>query len=429
MGINRRIDPSFKVKAGALYFVIFLLFLMTILLTTFILFIHYKNQLLIRQIGISQVEQNIESAIELFSTKPELLDKTSSATINLFPDVQSEVVVNQNSWGVYQIISFSATYKQIKRSKLTLFGYRYGSISPTALYMTDKDRYLSICGNSNLIGNCYLPKLGMRSARIEGRIFNGIMENRDGYIHQSKKEIPSPPESFLAKCKSILKGEEKGIVKRIEMLTGAKSIFNSFSDSLLILTSTNNFWRVENISITGKVQIYASNEIYIAQSAKLQNVIVTGRKVIVKSGFEGCIQIFAADTIILEENVRLLYPSSISVIDSKSNQKLLVLSKNSEVQGAVWVWNPSSDNKFPPIIKTEHGSIVKGQVYSSGKIQLKGNIWGTLFVDQFFLNTPNAYYENYVFNSVIDGEKLPNSFACLPFVFDYNEMQFIDWLY
>lgn len=429
MSINKKLKASIRLKAGALYFVIFLLFLMTILLTTFILFIHYKNQLIIRQVGISQLEQNIESAIELYSVKPEIFKDSSSTTINIFPDIPSKVRIEQDFWGVYRVITFTSSYKGIERTKLALFGSKYGSIQPTALYMTDKDRYLSICGNSKVIGNCYLPKLGMRTARIEGRLFNGSMEKREGFIHQSSKELPPPPEFILENCKSLLNGESKGIVKRSESLIGQKEVFSSFSDSLVIYNSSNRFWRLENINITGRIELCSGNEIYISPTAKLHNVIVAGRKVIVKSGFEGCVQIFASDTIILEEDVHLKYPSSISVIDSKPNQKLILLNRNSEVQGAVWIWNPINGNEVSPIIKLEPGSKVKGQVYSPGKIQLRGEVWGTLMADMFFLNTPNAFYENYIFNSTIDGEKLPSEFACIPFVFDYNEMQFIDWLY
>ena len=416
-------------KAGALYFVIFLLFLMTILLTTFILFVHYKNQLLIRQVGIAQIEQNIESAIELYSVKPEIIGDNPTTSVRIFLDSPSIVNIKQEPWGVYQIISFTANFKQIERTKFALFGSKYGSIPPTAIYMTDKDRYLSVCGNSKIVGNCFLPRLGMRTARIEGKLFDGTIENREGFIHPSSKELSSPPEKLMANCKSLLNGEFNGIVKQSDALIGVKRVFNSFTDTLVTYTSSNKFWSIENISITGKIDLYSGNEIYISPSAKLQNTIIAARKVIVKSRFEGCIQIFATDTIIIEKNVRLLYPSSIAVIDSKANQKLIFIDKSCEIQGAVWIWNPIGDNNLSPIIKIEPGTIVKGQVFSSGKIQLKADIWGTIFAEQFFLNTPNAYYENYLFNSIIDGEKLPSNFACLPFVFDYNEMQFIDWLY
>jgi cytoskeletal protein CcmA (bactofilin family) len=429
MALKRRINDSLQLKAGALYFVIFLLFLMTILLASFILFIHFKNQLIIRQVGIAQIEQNIESALELYSVKPSILDKNSSFTKAIFTDVPSDVNITQEAWGVYSILRFKGRYKELERTRFALLGFKYGSIQPTALYMTDKDRYLSICGNSKVIGNCYLPKLGMRTARIEGKLFSGIMENRDGYIHQSAGDLPAPPEPLIENCQSIINGSANGIIRSSETLVGVKRVFNSFADSLQIYTSASDFWVIDNISISGKVELYSNKEIYVNPSAKLNNVIIAGRKVVVKSGFEGCVQIFASDTIILEENVRLQYPSSISVIDSKTNQKLIFISLNSEVQGAVWIWNPVNDNKYLPVIKLETGSIVKGQVYCSGRIQLKGDIWGTLIADQFFLNTPNAYYENYIFNSTIDSEKLPSEFACLPFVFDYEEMQFINWLY
>jgi hypothetical protein len=417
------------IKGGALYFVIFLLFLMTILLTTFILFVYYKNQLLICQAGISQIEQNIESAVELYSVKPEILAQNIFAEINLFPETSSKTSLKKDFWGAYQIITITSKFKEISRTRLALFGCKYGSIEPIALYMSDKNRYLSVSGKSEIRGVCYLPKFGIRTARIEGQLFDGYLETRNNYIRNSKEELPAPPEYLISNCESYLSTNGNAKVKRSESLVGRKDIFNSFSDSLIIYTSNDSIWKLDNISITGKIQLLSSKEIDIGSSAKLQNIIVVGRKIIVRSGFEGHLQIFATDTVILEENTRLLYPSVVSVIGNKNVTKFIHIKKNSEVQGAVWIKNSSKDDKHTPFIKIETGSKVKGQVYAPGKIQTQGVIWGTLFTDTFILNTPVAYYENYIFNTTINGEKLPENFACLPFVFDYNEMQFTDWLF
>jgi len=268
----------------------------------------------------------------------------------------------------------------------------------------------------------------MRTARIEGMLFNGYMENRAGYILNSDRELPKPNELLLLSSGSYFK-LANGVVKRSESLLGVKKIFNSFTDTTAIYRSASSYWSVENISLAGNIELFSDNEIYLNPSANLQNIIVVGRKIVLKSGFVGQIQVFASDTIVVEDNVKLLYPSNLTVIDSKGNQKLIYLGKKSEIQGAVWIWNPATDNNNSLIIRIEPGAVVKGQIYSPGRIQLSGDVWGTLYANLFFLSTPNAYYENYIFNSVIDGEKLPSDFACLPFVFDYKEMQFIDWLY
>lgn len=423
---RKHIDSS--LKAGALYFVVFLLFLMTILLSSYILFVHYKNQLIIRQVGISQIEQNIQSALKLYCVKPNILNESNSVEKTIFNEIPSKVTITQNYWGVYQLLRFKGKYKEIEQTKFALLGSKYGSIKPTALYVTDKERYISICGNSQVRGYCYLPKLGMRTARIEGRLFNGYMENRSGYILQSSKDMPKPPESLISSCMSYF-NLSSGVTKRSELLIGGKKVFNSFADTTIIFTSSNSYWNIENTSISGNIELFSDKEIYINLTANLQNIIVVGRKVVLKNGFIGQIQVFASDTIIVEDNVRLLYPSNLTVIDCKSNQKLIYIGKKCEVQGAVWIWNPVNDNNISPLIRIEQGTVVKGQIYSPGRIQLKGDVWGTLYTDLFFLSTPNVYYENYVYNSIIDGEKLPSNFACIPFIFDYKEMQFIDWLF
>lgn len=420
--------PS-KLNGGALYYVIFLLFLLTILLTSYILFIHYKNILFTRQVAISQLDQNIESAIELYQINPEIIGEETESTIDIFKDFPSNITISQRLWGVYSLLKFDAKYKELKKSKLALFGNAYGSELPFALYMTDKNRYLSVCGNSVIKGRCYLPKLGFRTSRMEGILFSGIIEKRNDYILESNTTLPPPPKFLLENAKKLIEGDIDGVAKSGDYLIGKNDLFNSFSDSLLVINAIDSIWRISNINISGQIVLHSYSIIELDPSAILQNAIVVARKIIVKNGFKGHLQLFASDSIIVENNVELSYPSNLCVVTSKSQKNLLKIGYNSQVTGAVWQWNEVSNESYPPEMTIEKDAIIRGQVFCPGRLLHKGTVIGSLITNLFTLKTNYAYYENYMFNATIDAEKLPLTFACLPLILEYKEKQFIDWLY
>jgi len=418
-----------KLRAGALYYVIFLLFLLTVLLTNYILFVHYKNILFVRQVGISQLDSNIESAIELYQVNPEMVSDGSTASIDIFKDNPSNVKVSSEFWGVYRLIRFETKYKELSKTKIALFGNAYGSEKPFALYMTDKNRYLSVCGNSVVSGRCYLPKLGFRTSRIEGILFSGTIEKRDDYIFESSAQIPSPPDFMINNSKKIIEAEYVGINKQGDYLIGKKELYNSFYDSLLVINAIDSIWKISNVSVSGKVVLHSYSIIELESSLELQNVIVAARKIIVKKGFVGHAQLFASDTIIVEEDVKLDYPTNLCVVSMNPATISIMLRANSQVTGVVWIWNELSNATYPPDLTIEHGATIRGQVYCPGKVLHKGVVIGSMIVDLFTLKTNYAYYENYLFNATINSEELPLNFACMPFILKYPEMRFIDWVY
>ncbi len=424
-----KIKISNKLNGGALYYVIFLLFLLTILLTSYILFIHYKNILFTRQVAISQLDQNIESAIEFYQTNPEIIGEETESNLDIFKDFPSNITINQRLWGVYSLLRFEAKYKELKKSKFALFGNAYGSESPFALYMADKNRYLSVCGNSIIKGRCYLPKLGFRTSRMEGILFSGVIEKRDDYILESNTTLPSPPEYLLNNAKSLIEGNVDGIGKNGDYLIGKNELFNSFSDSLLVINAIDSIWRISNINILGQIVLHSYSIIEVDPSAILENAIVVARKIIVKNGFKGHLQLFASDSIIVENNVELNYPSNLCIVNNNASKSFLRIGYNSQVTGAVWQWNEVSNESYPPEMTIEKDAIIRGQVYCPGRLLHKGTVIGSLITNLFTLKTNYAYYENYMFNATIDAEKLPLTFACLPLIFEYKEKQFIDWLY
>ncbi|MDD3893176.1 MAG: hypothetical protein PHE03_12835 [Bacteroidales bacterium] len=357
------------------------------------------------------------------------MDNNSFSEISLFPETPSKVTLSHEYWGGYSLITFSGQHKGLKTTRRALFGSSWKAIDPVALYMTDKNSYLSVCGNSEVVGYCFLPELRMRSARFEGNLFNGSIEQREDYIKVSDKKLPPPPDYLIDNTKAILNGDITGERKSKDFLIGQNELFNSFDDTLLIIGSADTTWSINNITLSGKILVHSDYEIVIEPNAKLNGVIVAAPKIVVKSGVDGNAQLFASDTIIIEQGAKLTYPSIVGVLGGDGCKSLVHIKESSTVHGVVWIYSHSSKIEEIPQCLIDENAKVLGQVYSSGFTQHKGRVWGTLMVDLFTLRTDYAYYENFIYNAEVNSQKLPISYACVPFIFNYPEMQFIDWVY
>ena len=419
--------PS-RINAGALYFVLFLLFLLTLLLASYILFIHYKNILFHRQVQISQIEQNIESVVELYQIDPSIAAVGSISSFNLFEGEVSPVHVFLKQWGGYKMLFVKAFYKELSREKVAMVGYSYGSVTPTAIYIPDNNRFLSICGNTEIRGSSYVPRLGYKPARIEGTLFSGYFSNDKDLVHYSESELPRPEEELLSSAHDIIEWRSNGIQKQRDFLLKTSDVRNSFHDSLVIVNYQDSLGILSNAKVSGNVLIRSSENLTLSSSCKLENVIVMAPKITVESGFEGSVQLFATDSVIIKPGVKLHFPSVIALLSNSVSQSGVSIRSSSVVNGSVWLYayRGGVENLSLTI---EQGATINGQVYCNGKVEHRGIINGTLMASLLTVKTAYAYYENFLFNAKINAEGIPEYFACLPLVLPYSEMQFIKWVY
>ena len=67
------------------------------------------------------------------------------------------------------------------------------------------------------------------------------------------------------------------------------------------------------------------------------------------------------------------------------------------------------------------GVEIKGQVYHHGKVELLGNIYGSLYCEGFIRKTKRAYYENHLLDNVIDFKRLPVRFVGVDLFQGYDD--------
>ena len=143
-------------------------------------------------------------------------------------------------------------------------------------------------------------------------------------------------------------------------------------------------------------------------------------------------QIIASDSILVEENCFLKYPSSLIVVkkDKTLNDGMgtIYLSKNCKVQGAVICISGEKAETPYVFLSVDNECEIYGLVYSAGYAGLQGKIFGNVFAQKLLLKTTSAVYENHLLNCGIDSRKYSSTIV-IPAIFEKHTLnRCVKWL-
>lgn len=416
-------------KAGALYYAILVSFLVALLsgfLMINIRFHHFHMQNLIQS---QRMERNIKSALVIAKETPSAYNPSQPVTIDLYNDETDEVMVTKKQWGGFYLLKAEASWRQVQHSAIEMCGNDIFCDEPVALYLADKERYLSISGNTNLKGNCYIPKLGIRRAYIEGASYTG-KEMIHGKTQISKSSLPEIDPLFSAGNRNYLTGSNfpADSLVAISRLLKSDSINNSFYQKTVIFYS--DLWiTLANKSLKGNIRVVSSRGVTLGNKSEIQDIIVYAPKIEVESGFLGSVQLFATDSIIVRKNTKLLFPSLISILATKSKNPYIEIEKECKISGDIVLLSQNGNNNTQAECDLDEESAVNGRIYCDGSLQFKGAVNGSVYCTGFILRTPSSLYENHLLNVTIDFPSLSKYYSGAGFFKVSDRYKAIKWLY
>jgi len=214
-----------------------------------------------------------------------------------------------------------------------------------------------------------------------------------------------------------------------ELVMEQDSIINSFQNKTLVIYSPRSIV-LSNQVIEGNIIVKSDKKIMVKSSTTIFNAILYAKGIVLENNFEGTVQVFASDSIIIEDNCHLHYPSVIALL-GKSNTEItrkIMISENVEIKGAVFLYNKNFDRKHQALISIGKKSKITGQVYSSELLELKGEVYGGVFCKKFILKTPSSVYENHLMDAVINREELSEHFVGVPLTETIEQQRIIKWL-
>ena len=110
------------IRAGALLYVMFLVIVIAIISSSFILVNYYNNAFVLESLKQEQLYQDVNSGINYGLSFHQEIPIDSKIEIDLFDDEQHKVVVGKKHWGAYYLLSAEANWKNKSAHKAALVG-------------------------------------------------------------------------------------------------------------------------------------------------------------------------------------------------------------------------------------------------------------------------------------------------------------------
>lgn len=418
-------------RGGALLYAVFLSVVITIMSSMVIMASYFNNINTDLSILNFNLLTNIRSGITLILSKPDMAPYNQNVVIDLFDDDQSMVNVNRIPWGFFEILNISSQALHLKFNRSLLIGDDFFNEKPNALVLADHDNCLTLCGNTRLVGNCMLPHLGLRKAFIEGTGFCG-KEPDTSLISVSNSVLPKINQKLLEYNLALLnlRLSPSDSVVQFSSIRYNDTIENSFNNKTLYVIIEGKEILRDKIVI-GNIVILSRCPVIVESSFYSKGAILYGQKIILKNNFESEIQIFASDTIILEGNCKLEYPSVLAVLNESAETNkspMLNIGEGSEIYGAVILCAKQKKENNKSLIKIGKKSKICGQVYSSNLIEHKGEIIGSVWCDRFILNTSSSIYENHLLDATINVKDLSLFYTGVNLFGDSHKKEMIKWV-
>ncbi|SHL98474.1 hypothetical protein [Mucilaginibacter sp. OK098] len=394
------------IKASALYIVIVIALVIGLLCSSLIVAAYLYRIQYQRKFRQDQLENNISSGTNILLNSTDT-SFTREKTFSLFSNEMDSVSIQRIPWGVYDIGTVKAFAQRDTLFKSFSFANTIDSTKWAALYLIDEDRPFSLSGKTTIRGDAYIPKAGVQAAYIDNKAYEGDKRFIIGTKHNSERKLPPLDEKRLKQFEQYFTQANIGD----STLSKKDSLQNSFLRPTHVFNFKKTAKTIENIYISGNVILFSDTTLTIDSTAVFKNIQAYARAIIVKSGFHGSCQLFATDSIRVEQNCELGYPSCLGVLRFKSPvvnfQAKVSMGKNVSFNGLIFTYD-KMDSQLKPLIIADKNVKITGQIYSQGIVQLndKSEIDGSVFTSRFWYKNSFTLFENYLINATINSKAL-----------------------
>ena len=298
--------------------------------------------------------------------------------------------------------------------KVALLGNQYKN--QKALYLQENNTPLVLVGKTKISGNVRLPKRGVKTGNIAGTSYYG---SRLIYGDSQTDAGKLPKIKNLQHLRDFYENYRKEGSEFIE-LDEETNIYQPFTEKTLLYESEGAI-DIREVTLEGNIILASGTSIRIQASAHLENVIVIAPKVSIEADVKGCFQVIAKKQIRVKENVSLLYPSSLVVLQDFEEEKTntnreiqgIQIDKNSDVKGVVFFHSKYTKNSYKTQVLIDNEANVTGEVYCNKNLELKGRVDGYIYANNFIANQFGGIYVNHIYNGVIDGTSISETYCGL----------------
>lgn len=351
---------------------------------------------LIRYIGYTD---NVESAFILYSIDSTLFDTDlRHRQIRLFDSApDSETTISATAWGLYEIVHVTAADTSVQ--SIRMMGKLSESTNSAAMYLADNRKALSLTGGSNITGRLFISTDGIAYSQLGSEFYSGSNVDPND-VFASESDLPDVDPYIESNIANITHKTD------IELLNHNSNrpitLKNSFKSPTILLDVGHGVVG-QGFNLSGNI-ILSADTLKVTDKAELSDIIVYGRKVRICNGFSGSVQIVASDTIIVEGDARLTYPSGLFMCRGGASRYVEV-GAGASVEGYVVVDGVLPDSLQTlarrPLYRQSEGSVVRGLVWIDGSAEVHGLVSGSLYSGTVDLYLQTGYHESTIYNASI----------------------------
>lgn len=351
-----------------------------------------RTQLAVRSDRLRRARADTESAYALFCRYPQIVDTLREGKLLLYDSLPGSCVgVAVRPWGLYETVEVSTADSVMHTCRLSGL-----APEPTqTFYYVDNRAALTLAGHTVLNGRLLLPQNGIIYGRVNSDFYSGE-ELPHSALLRSAAALPGVS-SAAESCIRDLFAAANGVYP-----LPADSLVRSFVRDSVAVYSVGNA-ELANCRLRGHIVVYA-DELHIDASCCLEHLLFCARKVTVGAGARLKAQIFARDTVIVESQAVLEYPSGIYA------GTYAELGEECEVDGYVIVRDTIRGRKMTAGYRQARTARLRGLLWVEGVAQVQGIVAGRAVLRQAVYFSPQGYYKDMLY----DATMLENPLTALP---------------
>ncbi len=392
-----------KTKGGALLYVIFICLVIFLLLLGFFLRNELQRDFFTKEIRELFYYENLNSALNYYLNNPEINNFSPSDNPN------EDISLKRELWGAYSIVNASVKSSGKHYTKTLLVGEKPYNEEQISLYLKESNKKTYISGKCNITGTAYIPELGIKTCYVGGSGFRG-KKYIQGKTKQANKTLPE-----TNKIEKPTLGELDSLVFYEEILE-KDSLINPFNKKTIFIRCDDDII-INYKYYQGKIIIDSKKSITVKSNSSLTDVILSAPYIEIKSGFKGAIQCIAKDSILIEDQTFIQYPSALIVtnISDTSFQKIEI-EKNCDIHSDIVIYGRDSK------IKINKDNTILGRIYTPGQAELESKVYGSCYCGELFRKVNGMVYTNTIFNNEIDPTRIPPEWAGIQ-IFNNPQME------
>lgn len=380
-------------KASVLVTVVVISLLMLLFVCGIFLSKEYYGQPLRQWLTEQQERMWLDSGFRLYGRET-VGCLTDTAGYLLFPpDERSRIRVKVLPWGLYEVVTVSLGKKSYS---VRWLGGKQAGYREESLYVCDGGSLFGLAGSTNVRGKAALPLGRVNYVPVNAEFFSGAALP-DSAICRSDGNLPPVWEAARKRATDYCRQNDLSF-RSLEEITGA---VRSFREETVGVACTG---RVEG-DYRGRFLLYSSSILYIGPACRLEHVLVAAPSVIIGKGFRGSLQVFARDTVVVDEGAELRYPSGIFVCGGNPGRRVEI--RDSSVVNGYVIVDGGEREELRPLLnyRQSRTASVRGLVYVDGIAQLEGRVCGSLLLKESYYFSPAGYYKDILYRTEVSGNR------------------------